>query len=649
MKDKVQLAIEDLKKNRNYSLYQEIYKQNKNRLDNIAISYRGNNITYRELFDKVEIYSAALKIHGFKKGSIVPLCLSNTPEFIYMFLAISRIGAIMNSFGPHFDKEYLKEMLKNAGNGMVFVTDDNYGEIKDVIENSNTRAVVMFSLSDSLPLKNHLDPYMEFDAPYKDFSNHLRDFKKDSKILMMSGESFETYGKSYLEFMEKERGLYSDDIKESLTANVDLEDPFTITYTSGTTNSGRPKAVLHAVRSYMTLARFKDSDVSGMPKMKNVRTLAHIPTYSHTILTTSIIDPLYLGCTVCPEPIYDKDFFPYSIVINKPNMVTATEVFWDSFCKALTFDEKFKKVKFPELYIPIVVGEALSPGEEKFFNRVSREHKFGTGRVPFPISPVAFSIGGGTCESSGVFITLFKALKEKLPQYSFKDKTIGLTPLACANVDVIRKDGSSCEIEECGELVLGGNCNMIGYYNDPILTEKAIYKSEDGREYLRIGVFAKKLDKKPRIKILGRMKDLIVLSDGSEYPLYKIEEIVLKDTKTIMSCSVVKVANGNDGIDIVIHIEPQPTKNFDKDKVLDSVAMRLNGMIPKELFDSIYLRYRTNEEGFPFTHSGKRDSQALSNEGLENTISINDCLVREGLITKPKVLKMEKNDKENIN
>ena len=104
-----------------------------------------------------------------------------------------------------------------------------------------------------------------------------------------------------------------------------------------------------------------------------------------------------------------------------------------------------------------------------------------------------------------------------------------------------------------------------------------------------------------------------------------------------------------DGLDIVIHIEPQPTKNFGKNRVLDSVAMRLYDMIPVELLNSIYLRYRTNEEAFPFTHSGKRDAHALANEGLENTIKINECLIRNGMMSKPKVLKMKQTDKENMN
>ena len=62
----------------------------------------------------------------------------------------------------------------------------------------------------------------------------------------------------------------------------------------------------------------------------------------------------------------------------------------------------------PFLMIPTVTGEACSRGEEKFFNYTARKHKFGVSKLPYPLAPVTFSIGGGTTESSGIFVTLYK-------------------------------------------------------------------------------------------------------------------------------------------------------------------------------------------------------------------------------------------------
>ena len=123
--------------------------------------------------------------------------------------------------------------------------------------------------------------------------------------------------------------------------NVDLDDPFTITYTSGTVKPGYPKGVIQSNRSYITLSRFKESDVSGMPTMKNLTVLAHIPTNTHMELSCAISDTLYCNCELALEPFYSEKFFPYSILINKPNFVPASVGFWENLCKKLSFDPSF--------------------------------------------------------------------------------------------------------------------------------------------------------------------------------------------------------------------------------------------------------------------------------------------------------------------
>ncbi len=59
---------------------------------------------------------------------------------------------------------------------------------------------------------------------------------------------------------------------------------------------------MHANRSYITLSRFKESDVSGMPSMRGLTVLAHIPTYTHMDLTCSISDTFFEKCTLALEP-----------------------------------------------------------------------------------------------------------------------------------------------------------------------------------------------------------------------------------------------------------------------------------------------------------------------------------------------------------
>ena len=65
--------------------------------------------------------------------------------------------------------------------------------------------------------------------------------------------------------------------------------------------------------------------------------LGHIPTYTHMELSCAISDTLYEKCTLALEPYYDRDFFIYSLLINKPNFVPASTGFWTKLCDQYAF------------------------------------------------------------------------------------------------------------------------------------------------------------------------------------------------------------------------------------------------------------------------------------------------------------------------
>ena len=111
---KIQKVLEEIDQNRNHSWAVEMYNRNEKNMNVIALFYRGNKITYKEMFEKAFRYAKSLKALGYKKDDQIPICITNTPEFIYMLLAISFIGAHTHTVGEWFDKDYLKEILNKT-------------------------------------------------------------------------------------------------------------------------------------------------------------------------------------------------------------------------------------------------------------------------------------------------------------------------------------------------------------------------------------------------------------------------------------------------------------------------------------------------------------------------------------------------------
>lgn len=609
-KRRTKQVLQNLEMHHNHSIWREVYLRNKGKA-NDAIFYRGNHISYEKLFQEIDNYCAALKAMGYRKGDELPVCMSVTPEFIYLFLAISRIGAKINTIGDWFNQQYLIDILNRTGSKYIFMTGDNVEALRVTVAQSKIEAMVVFSLGNSLP--DGRDPYAEIDCEFKCFEKCTPVLSQTEAMRILDHAEFMKLADAYRRTFECE-----EQFLKSLDEDVSLDDDFTITYTSGTTDPSRPKAVLHPVRSYMTLARFKDADISGMGQMKGMTVLAHFPTYVHAGLTTSIVDPLFENCTIAAEPIYDKDFFIHALLINKPNFACAGTGFWCGLGKLLTFDERYKNLRFPFLYIATVTGEGMSPGEERFLNMVSKQHRFGTDRLPFSLIPVTFSIGGGTSESSGVLVTLFKKYQELRPGYLLSGKPVGLTPLGCCDVQVIREDGSNCKTDEVGSIALSGPCTMKGYYYQPELTQEMCFKDASGKLWLRMGAYGS-LDQFGSLRIRGRMSDVVQLRSGEKFPLYKIEEATYHSKSNIMSCTVVHI-EGEKGSYVVVHVEPQPAAIASKEDFLAQIALSLRPVLPEEMYDMLFIRYRDNVESFPIAPSGKRDIKALIDEGTAYAI-----------------------------
>lgn len=591
--------IVELEEKHNHSVYEEILQRNIKHSKRIALSYQGHEQTYAQLFASVDIFANALLTMGFKRGDEIPVCISNIPEFVYMILAISKIGAVINSFGNWFAKDYLVQIINETGSGVVFISDDNYALIEDAINESNVDRLVVFSLDDSLETRNGVkyNPFQAEQKIYLPIRYSMEQIRERSLKAVLSGADVCQIGQMH---------------QEESNEDVCLNAPFAITYTSGTTNPLRPKAVVHSVESYLLIGRFKDADVSGMGKMNNLRVLAHFPTYIHAGITTAIFDPLFEGCTVVLSPVYSTEYFPRQIMKLKPNFACASIAAWMSLAHVLEGNHIKERLSF--LMIPCVTGEGMSDGEEKYLNYIAKKYKFGCDKLLWPMAPVSFSIGGGTSESSGVLVTLFKKHQRMKPEYWNSHKPVGLTPLNFVAVDVIHEDGSSCSVGEMGIIALSSKCNMLGYRYAPELSKAITYTDSSGRKWLKMDAVGIKLDDFVHVQIKGRPADRIIRKDGRPLWLFDIEHYLYEQVPELMSCSIV----GDEKSDAtVVHVEKNPTVAMSESEFRDKCYAALNNFAVNECLSHLYLRVRNNSEGFPAAVSGKRDFGTLISEGIK--------------------------------
>lgn len=582
----------DIDNNRNHSWIKEIWVRNKNNLNDTAIFYRGQKFSYRDFFALSYLYAQALSVNGLKKNQEFICCIENVPEFPFIMGATSIIGARVNLVAADMETEYLANIINNADSPLIFVSDKNFVEFSLALKKvSNNKTIISMPLDYSLVNGN---PYEEITSRY---------YKLDE----------ERYYKTLNEFnnvMSLDEFLSSSKLcNYNIYNNGTLSDEFTVTYTSGSTISNKPKGLIHTVRSYITMGRYHDFDVSHIPTLKNRTMLALVRTMSDTDFMSAISDVFMQGGITALEPINEKDFVLESMLINKPTVFLTSRSVWLDTMKRQMNNSCYKDVKLPFLFAPMCIGEPLDANEEKVLNKWLRKLKAGVDVTKMPFSTVCMSLAGGDSEHGGIFLTMYRSLqtkKNKIRGINMKEP-IGMKAYDMVELMALRDDGTHCDYMEPGKLVANSPCTMEGYVDNPQAQQNFFTTDCDGKVWANLNTYGY-IDSRGYAYVKGRVNDY----DGS-IPNYMVSDAVLKDTKKIMSCEVVTVDFNDDKV-YVAHIEPQIGVAFDEKKVLSGATQRCKVKFGDDFLKSLYFRIHTNEESFVLTPTLKRSFLALMDE-----------------------------------
>ena len=73
------------------------------------------------MFRHIDEFSNSLAQIGVKKGTEIPVCMTLCPEFIYLLLAASKLGAVVNIFGDWFAPDYIDKIVRRNTLGAYFL------------------------------------------------------------------------------------------------------------------------------------------------------------------------------------------------------------------------------------------------------------------------------------------------------------------------------------------------------------------------------------------------------------------------------------------------------------------------------------------------------------------------------------------------
>lgn len=100
--------------------------------DKVAVVHEGRSVTYRELNERVNRLANALLHLGLKKGERVGVLLHNCPEFVEVYFACAKSGAIFCPYNNHLKGMELKELINYSSPRFLFVDPDFLKTVEEI-------------------------------------------------------------------------------------------------------------------------------------------------------------------------------------------------------------------------------------------------------------------------------------------------------------------------------------------------------------------------------------------------------------------------------------------------------------------------------------------------------------------------------------
>ena len=143
--------------------------------DKPAILFYGRTITYQELDLASDRFAAYLLSKGIVKGDRVGVFLLNCPQYAIAHFGIQKIGAIVCPCSPLFKELELEYELNDAQIEILVALDLFMPVVKNVLEKTPLRQVVVTNLNDYLPETPSL-PLIEYMKVPKNLIPGTKDF-----------------------------------------------------------------------------------------------------------------------------------------------------------------------------------------------------------------------------------------------------------------------------------------------------------------------------------------------------------------------------------------------------------------------------------------------------------------------------------------
>lgn len=445
----------------NISFYNALNLISKSYKDTTAINCRELNVTYKELIDSTKVLSKAFKELGIKEKDIITVSMPSFYQAVLIFLAASRIGAVVSILNSQSTTEEIISYL-NLFESPLFINYDKNAEYNNNIKlNTKVKNIITLNKNELFNKNNIANNGM---IGYNDFLT-FNDIKRVS----------EYYNKHFNTWYSKKT--------DSL-----------ILFTSGTT--GEPKSVVLTNENILSSGIYMKNSIGSSVK-KGRKCLSCVPFNYPYGFITSVLMTLLCGKEAILTP--GLNFSNLSYFIKKePNYIFGIPQLY----KAMIQDEEINKMDLSFVEEAISGGDFLSPNENTEILTFFRKHG----------SMANICNGSGNAETTGANTN---AVGIKYNPLSVGKPLVGTT---IKIIDPITH--KELKYGEEGLMCISGKHVFDRYFKKEEETKKVKKIDENGKEWYITDTYAK-ITNDGYVEILGRERRFFITFDNSGNP-YKV-------------------------------------------------------------------------------------------------------------------------------
>lgn len=469
------------------TIYGYLKEKNKNGMQRTALSYFGNEYTYENLISKIDMCADALYSYGIRKGDIISICMPTTPEFVFVFYALSKIGAVSNMIDPRKSSKEIEEYIEEVQSKLFFCIDVIHEKLININNLNCIQNIVV------------LTPYESFKTPIKQILTFKDQF--GNKRTKLSKEI------SWKYFLESAKTV-------AVETKYDTNMPVAIVRTGGTT--GKSKGVVLS-NDNINAGAFQ-CEISGLDFKDRGTWLDIMPPFIVYGVGNGLHLPLSMNMKVILMPKFNPQKFDEILIKQKPNYMAGVPSHWGYVISS----SKMKGVDLSFIKTPIVGGDKMDYTLEMQVNNFLLEHNCSSKIIKgYGMSEVDAAVSVCTTNNTN------------------KLKSVGI-PLSHSIIEIVDPEtNENMPIGEIGEVRISGPNVMLGYYNNAVETEKVLRKDSNGVSWIYSGDMGY-LDEDGVLFVLGRYKEMIIRPDGFKVYPSSIEEVILK-SEYVSECKVVGV------------------------------------------------------------------------------------------------------------